>query len=148
MSVTPSLGQYVNKITGLPLGAKGSLSQMLQNSLGAKSIQEFWLYWNPIWGFYLRFYCFKPLKKILPIGLARLFTFIVSGGLHDIAILAITGRLQLICTTAFLIIGIVTHVSSKYRFNLASKPFGVRACVNTTHLLGSFMLAHQIIYWA
>lgn len=75
-----SLSAYVKKRNGLPLGASGSMRNMLQRSLGAGGFHLFWHYWNPIWGYYLSRHVMKPLSQVFPKGLATVVTFSVSGG--------------------------------------------------------------------
>ena len=84
-----SLSEHVRLRNGVPLGAPGSLFNMLNRSLGAKSFAAFWQYWNPIWGYYLTYKVFLPAKNIFPAGLALLFTFAVSGALHDLAVMIV-----------------------------------------------------------
>lgn len=47
---TTTLSEYVERRNGVPLGARGSLANMLRRSLGARSFAGFWRYWSPIWG--------------------------------------------------------------------------------------------------
>lgn len=92
MSQSISLAQYVKKRNGLPLGASGSMRNMLTRSLGAGSFHLFWRYWNPIWGYYLSRNIMRPLTQLVPIWFAIMITFAVSGGLHDIAVSLIKWR--------------------------------------------------------
>src|SRR5690554_5488829 len=48
------------------------------------SLRSFWKYWNPSWGYFLLFYCYKPIKTIFPHWVALIITFLVSGLFHDI----------------------------------------------------------------
>jgi len=86
MQTTLSLSQYVKKRNGVPLGANHSMRNMLSRALGAKSFPIFWHYWNPIWGYYLSRNVMRPISQFLPMWLAVLLTFLVSGALHDIAV--------------------------------------------------------------
>ena len=76
-----SLAQYVKKRNGVPLGASGSMTNMLSRSFGAASFPIFWHYWNPIWGYYLSRNVMSPLASFLPFSLATFLTFLVSGAL-------------------------------------------------------------------
>ena len=86
-----TLSEYVKKRNGVALGASGSMTNMLKRSLGANSFYLFWQYWNPIWGYYLSRKVMKPLSDFLPIWLAIILTFAVSGGLHDLAVTMVKG---------------------------------------------------------
>ena len=90
-----TLSQYVKRRTGVPLGSKHSMRNMLYRALGAKSFPLFWHYWNPIWGYYLSRNVMRPLASFLPVSLATLVTFLVSGGLHDIAVSIIKWKITL-----------------------------------------------------
>ena len=50
----------------------------------SSSYKSFWKYWNPTWGYYLLFYCYKPLKTVFPAWVALVITFLISGLFHDI----------------------------------------------------------------
>lgn len=87
-----TLADYVQHRNGLPLGASGSLENMLRRSLGAGSFAEFWQYWNPIWGYGLGRYIYKPLRKFIPAAIALILTFLVSGAIHDAVIMLVRRR--------------------------------------------------------
>lgn len=80
-----SLRDYVQYRNGVPLGASGSLQNMLVRSLGAGTFAKFWQYWNPIWGYALGCYVYEPLKQFLPSSVSLILTFIISGAAHDLA---------------------------------------------------------------
>lgn len=98
-----TLSDYVKKINGVPFGHSNSLRNNLYRSLGAKNFSTFWNYWNPIFGYYLGKKIFKPLKRIFPIGLALIFTFIFCGLLHDFVTTILRKKISLFFTFWFLI---------------------------------------------
>lgn len=55
----------------------------------AKSLREFWWYWNPGYGYFLLYYCYRPLRKQLAEKLAIFLTFLLSGLLHDALYVAV-----------------------------------------------------------
>ncbi|NKF50851.1 acyltransferase [Shewanella sp. WXL01] len=138
-----TLAQYVKKRNGVALGAKGSLSNMLRNALGAISFHHFWLYWNPIWGYYLGRYVMQPASKLMPQGLATVTTFVVSGLLHDVAISLIKMQLVLVLTPWFGVMGVVAYISKHYKFSLAHWPWIVRAVVNVSIIVACYLVARQ-----
>ena len=93
MHKTITLSEYVKKRNGVALGASGSMTNMLKRLLGASSFYLLWQYWNPIRGYYLSRKVMKPLSQLLPIWLAIIMTFAVSGALHDLAITALKWKL-------------------------------------------------------
>jgi hypothetical protein len=50
----------------------------------ASSLRKFWWYWNPGYGYFLLFYCYRPLRSVLPHSMALIITFLICGFLHDI----------------------------------------------------------------
>jgi len=72
-----------------------SLPTMLHRSFGAHSFRAFWRYWHPVYGYFLRYYCYLPLRRFLPDSLSLVLTFALSGFLlHDlVAWLAVGHRL-------------------------------------------------------
>ena len=65
------LGKHTNEIT--------MLKEMLVRSFGAGSFHEFWGYWNPVYGYYLYYKCYQPLKRYFPRYLCVILTFAASG---------------------------------------------------------------------
>ena len=136
-----SLAGYVKKINGVPLGASGSLSNMLSNSLGASSFLLFWRYWNPIWGYYLARFIMRPVSNVLPNSLATLVTFGMSGLLHDIAIMILKLKVVFICTPLFLLFGVVVVMTELLKLNFTSTPWMLRVSINLFWLAGSAWLS-------
>ncbi|MTI38941.1 hypothetical protein E1140_05530 [Fulvivirga lutimaris] len=71
---------------------------MLNRSLGAGKFSMFWQYWNPIWGYYLGKYIFKPMKFIFPPALSLIITLVVCGFIHDLAIMLLKWNFTLFQT--------------------------------------------------
>lgn len=125
-----SLAQYVRYRNGVPLGASGSLRNMLYRSLGATSFKQFWQYWNPIWGYYLSYYIYQPLKRYCSTGLATVFTFTISGALHDLAAILIKQTWLFICTPWFFLMGATLVTTQHLRFSYRQFSWPVRAAIN------------------
>jgi hypothetical protein len=136
-----SLLEYVKKRNGLPLGAPGSLSNMLKRSLGAGSFYLFWQYWNPIWGYYLSGKVMKPLSQFLPIWLAIIITFAVSGALHDLAVTLIKWEFRFIFTPWFLLMGALVSLTKKMSISYHKYFWGIRASINITSIVICFTVA-------
>ncbi|QDG38439.1 acyltransferase [Alteromonas mediterranea] len=111
MKSTLSLAQYVKKRNGVPLGASGSMRNMLFRAFGARSLQVFWRHWNPIWGYYLSRNVLRPLANFLPISLATFTTFLFSGALHDIAVSIVKWKIILFFTPWFGLMGLIVIFS-------------------------------------
>lgn len=134
-----NLSEYVKKKNGVPIGHSNSLRNNLQRSLGAKNFSVFWNFWNPIFGYYLGTKIFKPLKKIFPIGLAVIFTFIFCGLVHDLVTTIIRGKISLFFTVWFLLMGFVVAISKQINYNLSHIKWIFRALVNLL-IIGTCLL--------
>lgn len=125
-----NLSEYVKKKNGVPMGHSNSLRNNLQRSIGAKNFPSFWNFWNPIFGYYLGKKIFKPLKKLFPIGLSVIFTFIFCGLIHDLVTTLIRGKLSLFFAVWFLIMGVVVAISKQIRYDLSHKRWILKALAN------------------
>ena len=131
-----TLAQYVQRRNGVPLGASGSLSNMLARSFGAGSFAGFWEYWNPIWGYYLGRYVCAPLRGILPAALALLLTFAVSGAVHDLATTLVRGSLALLFTPWFTLMGAAVVLGRAYGLDYGDRSPAMRVAINLGLILG------------
>ncbi len=139
-----NLSDYVKRRNGVPLGHSDSLRNMLNRSLGAGKFSIFWQYWNPIWGFYLGKYIFKPLKLILPQALSLIITFVVCGFIHDLAIMLLKWKFFLLLTPWFLFMGLGVILSDYAKIDYSKFPWIVRAGINISIIFGCLFLAYQI----
>jgi GR25 family glycosyltransferase involved in LPS biosynthesis len=130
MHRTISLSEYVKKRNGVALGAPRSMSNMLKRSLGASSFYIFWQYWNPIWGYYLTRKVMKPLSQQLPVWLAIILTFAVSGALHDLAITLVKWKLTFIFTPWFSLMSLIVLATKKFRISYHRHHWLIRASIN------------------
>lgn len=140
MQTTLSLSQYVKKRNGVPLGANHSMRNMLSRALGVKSFPIFWHYWNPIWGYYLSRNVMRPISQFLPMWLAVLLTFLVSGALHDIAVALVKCQAIFFFTPWFGIMGAIVIASNKYGLSYGALPWIMRAMINLLFIFSSFTL--------
>ena len=72
--------QYRTGTTKVPLIVRN----MFLKPFVSNSLRSFWNYWNPGYGYFLLFYCYKPLRNIFPDWISLIITFLVCGLLHDI----------------------------------------------------------------
>jgi len=130
-----SLSEYVRKRNGVALGASGSMGNMLKRSLGANSFHLFWKYWNPIWGYFLSRNVMRPVNKVLPLWLAIIVTFGVSGALHDLAVSLIKLRFTFFFTPWFLLMGFVVLITSKFGISYQEYKWPIRAAINSLFIV-------------
>lgn len=140
-----ALREFVKRRNGVPLGSTGSLTNMLKRSFGANAFDKFWLFWNPIWAYYLSRYIMRPTSNILPLPLAVVVTFVVSGALHDLAVLLLTGDNILICTPWFFVMGIAVVLSKSFKIELSKYSFITRATANTSFIVFSYLLSQKLL---
>ncbi|MBS2099217.1 MBOAT family O-acyltransferase [Carboxylicivirga linearis] len=139
-----NLSEYVEKRNGMPLGASDSLRNMLYRSLGAETFAKFWQYWNPIWGYYLGKYIFKPLKQILPSSLSLIITFIACGFIHDLAVMVLKWKFSLLLTQWFLFMALCVIIGEYAKINYSKLSWMVRALIHTLVISACFFIAYQL----
>ena len=139
-----NLYDYIKRRNGVPLGHGDSLRNMLSRSLGAGKFSIFWQYWNPIWGFYLGKHIFKPLKLMLPQALSLIFTFVVCGFIHDLAIMLLKWKFTLLLTPWFLFMGLSVILSDYAKFDYSKLPWIARAAINIIIISGCLFIAYQV----
>lgn len=139
-----SLAQYVKKRNGVALGANHSMRNMLERSFGASSFPVFWQYWNPIWGYYLSRNVMKPLNLFLPSWLAVMFTFIVSGVLHDLAVSLVKWKTVVFFTPWFALMGSVVILSRYFAISYRSYPWLIRSAINTSIIIGTLLITYFV----
>jgi hypothetical protein len=135
-----NLATYVRRRTGVPLGASGSLRNMLRRSLGAGTFAAFWRYWNPIWGYYLACYVHRPARRLLPESMAVWSTFVVSGLAHDLAASLVRREPVFVITQWFALVGLLVVATSAAGWRYHRLPWMGRAAVNTALVMTPLLL--------
>jgi ABC-type multidrug transport system permease subunit len=128
----------------VPLGHRDSLRNMLYRSLGAGKFSIFWQYWNPIWGYYLGKYIFKPLKLIFPPALSLIITFVVCGFIHDLVVMLLKWKFILFLSPWFLFMGLAVVLGEYAKIDYSRSPWIVRAAINILVVLSCLLMAYQI----
>lgn len=135
-----TLAQYIRRRNGVSPGASRSMRNMLYRSFGAKNFSTFWIYWNPIFGYYLGKFIFKPLKKYFPYSLAVISTFIFCGILHDLVTTVIRGRLSLFFSQWFLLMGVCVITSNILKYDFSRFLWITRALINLFIVTTCFLM--------
>ena len=138
---TLTLRDYVKRRNGVPLGAPGSLQNMLHRAFGARSFANFWQHWNPIFGYYLGSRVFVSLKRLLPPWAALILTFVVTGIIHDVVTMAVRRDIAFLFTPWFLVMGSGVVLSNVAGMDIGARPWALRAVTNTAYLVISLALA-------
>ncbi len=80
---TPTLRQYLR----FRLGTRGGRTAWFNffiKPFGASSFAEFWRWWNPVYGYFLYYYSYRPMSRVMPRPIASFLTFVLCGFLHDL----------------------------------------------------------------
>jgi hypothetical protein len=141
----PSLGDYIEFRLGA--GSHAQLRNWLTRTWGAPSFSEFWLYFNPVYGYILAYWVYRPLRRALPRALAAWLTFIASGFfLHDLVGWIVGRRARYPeMTVYFGLLGLVAVVGRAVGMNMRRLPFLVRVAVHVLYLVGCFLVL-QILH--
>lgn len=134
------LSEFIKRRNGVPVGHSASLRNNLIRSVGAKNFAVFWNYWNPVFGYYLGKFIFKPLKRYLPVTLSVLLTFVSCGLIHDLVTTLIRGRISLFFTVWFSIMGLAIVLTKRIDYDLSPSSWMIRASFNVLILSGCLLL--------
>ncbi|MFB2668973.1 acyltransferase [Shewanella xiamenensis] len=93
-----------------------------------------------MWGYYLSHNVMRPISQFLPMWLAVLVTFLVSGALHDLAVALVKWQTIFFFTPWFGIMGVIVIASNKYRLSYGTLPWIMRALINLLFIFSSFAL--------
>ncbi|WP_147439148.1 MBOAT family O-acyltransferase [Faecalibacter macacae] len=115
----------------------------------SSSLKSFWKFWNPTWGYFLLFYCYKPIKTIFPAWVALIATFIVSGLAHDIIYIIpmMIKEIKFVfpfITVWFFIISIGILLSEYLQINFRKTNLKFRPIFHLSYLIITFILTRFI----
>jgi hypothetical protein len=121
----------------------------LGKPLGADSLAGFWRYWNPVWSYYLGYYCYKPLRSYLPRWAAAWATFVFCGLAHDLPFVAAAyasgaPHLHFTLTVFFAIVGALTVGGEGLRLRFTRLPRPARWVVHLGVLFACYGTALYI----
>ena len=96
----------------------------------------FWRYWNPVYGYYLYYYAYRPLRRFLPRLLAMWLTFIACGFfLHDALGWALGQHVRFPeMTLRFVFFGIGAVAGEALGMDLSRQALPLRVTVNLAYL--------------
>jgi D-alanyl-lipoteichoic acid acyltransferase DltB (MBOAT superfamily) len=123
------------------LGNKGGRTAWFNffiRPFGASSFAQFWRLWNPVYGYYLYYYAYRPLSRVMPRNAAILATFVACGFfLHDLPAGAFSRRiLPPGATIAFFMFGLGAVASDRLQMDLSRWPIPARAAINIAYVAG------------
>lgn len=119
------------------MGHKASLGNMLRRSFGSGDFAGFWRHWNPVWSYALGRFINRPLASLLPASMALFVTFVASGFIHDLVIMALRGQFALLFTPWFGLMSLLLLTGWKYtRYD-----FTARALINFVQIAVPFAIS-------
>ena len=121
-----TLREYVNKKFNYRKSITGCLGYMLRVSFFSVTFREFWNHWNPLWGYYLRFYVYRPIREIISKPLAMIGTFAISGFLHDVFVMVLLQKTYFLFSLIFLFFGITILIELILNINLEKANNNIR----------------------
>ena len=125
-----TLTDYIKKRNGVSIGSPKSLRNNLYRSFGSINFSTFWNYWNPIFGYYLGKFIFKPIKKIFSVGISLLFTFIICELIHDIVTTIFREKISFFFSIWFLLLGLAVLLTRTLKLNFSKRVWIIRAFIN------------------
>lgn len=130
----PTLTKYIEFRLGQ--GAWTQLRNWLTRTWGAPSFSAFWRFWNPVYGYFLFYYCYRPLRRLIPRAPAVVITFLICGFvLHDVLGWVMGGKVHFPeMTLMFLLWGGGVVVSDALLMDLSGRPLLVRVGVNIAYI--------------
>jgi hypothetical protein len=133
----PTLHRYLRSRLGAEGGGKAWFNFFIR-PFGASSFAQFWRQWNPLYGYVLYYYSYRPMSWVMPRPMAMFATFVACGFLlHDLPAWAVTRRvLPPGATIAFTLFGVGALLGERFHMNLSSWPVLARAAVNVAYLGG------------
>ncbi len=138
-----SLGwrDYAARRTGLPVGSRGELRQNLYRAFTASSFGRFWQIWNPLFGFYLQLWLYRPLQRRLPQSLALWFTFVGNGMLHDAVTMLVRQDVAWFFTPWFALIGACILAEKRIGLRLTAGRPELAMCYHSSLLVATALLS-------
>ena len=147
----PGFHQFIVRRVGEPKYVLRFARNWFVRPLCAGSFSMFWYYWNPVYGYVLLFYVYRPMRRFLPRPLAVFLTFLVSGFLlHDlpfnISADIYRGQLQVPSVTIlFAIFGAFVLIGEALHLDLSRYARWQRAAANLSWLSVGFVLRRIIV---
>lgn len=138
--------QFRTGATKIPLIVRN----MFLKPFSSPSLRSFWKYWNPGFGYYLLFYCYKPTRNVFPHWISYIVTFVVCGLLHDliylipIMIMNGGGFIFPFITVWFLVISIGVLITEHLQIDFKKFDKKIRPIFHLSYLVSTFCLTRFI----
>ncbi len=141
----PSYRQYEQRKLGYRKNPVMGLLYMCRQSFTSDSFAGFWRNWNPLFSYYLLYYCYRPLRKRLPRLLALTGTFALSGAIHDLAATLARAELYYVFTGTFVCFGLWIALEEAVQLTLKQVSPALRVLYHLLLIVGSFCLSWWLL---
>jgi hypothetical protein len=143
-----TLEEYTQYRTG-SIKVSSIIRNMLLKPFVSSSFRSFWKYWNPSWGYFLLFYCYKPVRAVFPDWVSLTITFLVSGLVHDmiyvVPMVMNNGEFVFpFITLWFLIIAFGILLTELLHIDFRKIKTTFRPILHLGYLVGTFLLTRLI----
>jgi hypothetical protein len=141
----PSLSAYITYLLGS--GSSNQLKNWFERSWGARSFADFWRFFNPVYGYYLSYYAYRPLRRVAPersrCGLRSSppasCSTTLSGGRSA------GGSASPEMTLVFALLGLGALASDALHMDMSRWPFVARAGANIAYIVVCFLIVTQLL---
>ncbi len=144
-TMRPTYRQYERRKLGYRKNQLSGISYMLRQSFFADSFSKFWRNWNPLFSYYLLYYCYLPLQKFLPRFAAVVLTFALSGAVHDLAASLLLMRVTFLFTLTFAFLGLFLNIEEGLGLHIKNSPLFLRPFYHLTVITASYFLAKVVL---
>ncbi|MCB0636231.1 MAG: hypothetical protein KDC54_06420 [Lewinella sp.] len=138
--IRPTYRQYERKRLGGHGESLRGLAYMFRQSFMAPTFARFWQQWNPLFSYYLLYFCYLPLRPLVKRGPAVVLTFAATGAVHDLAASLAWRELVFICTPLFALFGGYLLVEAKLGWHLGGWPGWLRPAYHLLLMAGWYGL--------
>jgi hypothetical protein len=135
-----TLAEFTNRRIGA--GSHGrQFYNLLVRPFAAPSFIGFWRLWNPVYGYVLYFWSYRPLRRVLPRPAAELATFAVSGfALHDVPLFLARRHAGIPYVTGwFVLAGAIAIAAERARIAVPAWPTAARIALNAAYLVATLI---------
>jgi hypothetical protein len=141
----PPYNQYEEEKLGHRKGALNRIVYMFEESFTSITFRKFWQNWNPLFSYYLLYFCYRPLNRILHRQAALVITFGISGLIHDVAASIALRRPFILFTFTFMCFGLFVVAEELLQVNLSKISRLFRPLYHLSLITGSYFLTKNIM---
>ena len=140
----PTFSEFVSARLGSGSPSR-RLGRMFSRPFTATTFREFWRLWNPAFAYVLTYFCYAPLRRIVPRIVAFVATFSISGFLlHDSLVWLALGPQRYpfpVVTVAFTLIGMLVLGCEAIGLSLCRLPRLLRVACHIGVIVGAVAVA-------